>query len=133
MRLIGLDKRQQRAMPTGIETLGHIDDPAELARHYSEASVFVNPSSAEANNITKMEALACGTPVVTYDAGGAAEGINPGCGAAVAPGDFHGLADAIAACSDLSMHSCRQTAMLKFDMRRNLAAYFNLYGRLTQA
>jgi len=133
IRLIGLRKAQIRQLPDGIEGLLHISNAAELARHYSEATVFANPSLAEANNITKMEALACGTPVVTYAAGGAAEGINPGTGIAVAPGDGGALAAAVATAANGSFtaENCREAAISNYDMNLTLAGYFRLYEKLS--
>ena len=132
MRLVGLDSRRLRSLPPGIEGLGRIDSERALAAHYSEATVFVNPSSAECNNITKMEALACGTPVVAYDAGGAGEGIGPEAGRVCRAGCFDDLCSAIAESAQgrLRPEACRDTALRLFDMRRNLEAYFTLYASL---
>ena len=38
----------------------------ELARYYSDASVFVFPSKTDTYGIVMIEALACGTPVAAY-------------------------------------------------------------------
>ena len=132
MRLIGLDDKQRKQMPGGIEAFGRTGSVRELAAHYSEASVFVNASLAEGNCVTKMEALACGTPVVTYDAGGAGEDIPSDAGAVVAPGRFDLLRDAVqaAACGAYSAEACRAAAIAHFDMHTTLENYFNLYTDL---
>ena len=132
MRLIGLDSRQRRRLSPDIEGLGRINSAAELARHYSEATVFVNPTQAEGDPLTKMEALACGTPVVTYDSGGAAEGLTPETGTAVGKDCVDALARETERCATghYSAKACRELAEKRFDMRRNLSGYFDLYAEL---
>ena len=65
--LVGLGKRQIKKLPhniIGIEKTSNVD---ELARIYSTADVFVNPSVEESFSLVTAEALACGTPVVVLD------------------------------------------------------------------
>ena len=50
--------------------MGRIQDDYALAVLYSAADVMVVPSVQEAFGKTAMEALACGTPVVSFDATG---------------------------------------------------------------
>ena len=132
MRLIGLDSRQRKRLSPDIEGLGRINSAAELARHYSEATVFVNPTQAEGDPLTKMEALACGTPVVTYDSGGAAEGLTPETGTAVGKDCVDALTRETERCATghYSAKACRELAEKRFDMRRNLSGYFDLYAEL---
>lgn len=40
------------------------------AEYYSAAAVFVNPTYSDNFLTTNLEALACGTPVITYRTGG---------------------------------------------------------------
>lgn len=62
---------------SGVRTvfLGDITDPAELKRIYRSAVCFAFPSTHETMGLTKLEALACGTPVVAFDREACAEGI----------------------------------------------------------
>lgn len=131
IRLIGLTQAQIRSLPQGIEGMGRIASAGHLAAHYSEATVFANATKAESSCMTKMEALACGTPVVTYAAGGGAEGVPPEVGAAVAPGDYGALKRAVKdSPSRYNPDACRAAALRNFDMQRNLYAYFDLYETL---
>ncbi len=50
--------------------LGTLSDDVSLAALYSAADVFIAPSIQENLSNTVLEALACGTPVVSFDIGG---------------------------------------------------------------
>ena len=45
----------------------------ELAQIYTAANVFVNPTHEDNYPTVNLEAIACGTPVITYDTGGCRE------------------------------------------------------------
>jgi glycosyltransferase involved in cell wall biosynthesis len=51
-------------LPNWINSLGRVTD-AELRRLYSSADLFINPSRAEGWGLSPLEALACGTSVVS--------------------------------------------------------------------
>lgn len=60
---------QRLSAPLGeaVEWAGFVADPAALARHYREASIFVYPSvdaAGEASPVAPVEAMACGCAVV---------------------------------------------------------------------
>lgn len=48
----------------------------ELVMMYSMADVFVNPTYADMFPTVNLEALACGTPVITYRTGGSPEAVD---------------------------------------------------------
>jgi alpha-1,6-mannosyltransferase len=64
---------------------GHVTGRAELAGHLAAADVAFAPSAAETFGLSVLEALACGTPVVAANTGGAAELLAPDAGVAVPP------------------------------------------------
>lgn len=71
-------------------------DSAEmLAEYYSAADVFVLPSLAENYATTALEAMACGTPVVGFGAGGTPEQLAGGRGIVVKAGDQRAFTDAV--------------------------------------
>lgn len=51
-------------LPRRIRSLGHISSSNELARIYSLADIYINPSQSETFGMTTIEAMACGTPVI---------------------------------------------------------------------
>lgn len=71
--LIGLNDKQIRELPEGITGVKRTNSKTELAEWYSEADVFVNPTWEDNYPTTNLEAIACGTPVVTFDSGGSGE------------------------------------------------------------
>lgn len=135
IRLIGLTKRQIAALPGGIEGCERVDSPAELRRHYAEATVLVSLSHGESLGMVSLEAQACGAPVVMYDAGGCAETIAPDTGMAVARGDVAAAAracEAIAAgLTRFSPQACRANVAARFDRVANFSKYLALYESLT--
>ena len=76
--LVGLNKKQiesiNKAAPN-IVALPRTSSAHELAKIYSAADVFVNPTYEDTFPTVNMEAEACGTPVITYDTGGCRETI----------------------------------------------------------
>jgi alpha-1,6-mannosyltransferase len=73
---------------------GHLADRHDLARRISAADVALSVCPGETFGLAVLEALACGTPVVTADRGGARELVDAGSGAwaSAEPG---ALADAV--------------------------------------
>ena len=78
--LVGTDADTAKNLPDRIITIQRTNNINELAEIYSAADVFVNPTREEVLGLVNIEALACGTPVVTFDAGGSPECIDDTCG-----------------------------------------------------
>lgn len=71
--LVGLNDEQIRSMPPNIIGLGKTNSARELAEVYTAADVFFNPTYEDNYPTVNLEAEACGTPVISYDTGGAKE------------------------------------------------------------
>ena len=74
--MIGLSEEQVSSLPDGIIKLTRTSDQSELAAWYTAADVFVNPTLEEVLGMTNIEALSCGTPVITFQTGGSPETIS---------------------------------------------------------
>lgn len=132
MRLIGLSRSQIRRLPPGIEGLGRVGDPVQLARHYSEARVLCGASRAESFGMALAEAVACGTPVAAYDNTAVGELVVPSTGLLVPDGDVEALARAVRSLADnpidpLTLHSHIEAA---FSQPRMTQACLRLYEML---
>jgi glycosyltransferase involved in cell wall biosynthesis len=82
-------------IPTGdrVVRLGYVAEE-DLAALYSNADLFLYPSLYEGFGFPVIEAMACGTPVVTSSTSSLAE-IGEGASLLVDPGDTGAIADAI--------------------------------------
>ena len=131
--LIGLSEEQLKQLPTDIIGLTRTESVEELAKWYSVADVFVNPTYEDTYPTTNLEAISCGTPVVTYRTGGSPESITSSTGRVVDKGDIAGLAKAIeelcAENREEIQSVCREYAVVHFDKKECFEKYIELYER----
>ncbi|MDE7160952.1 MAG: glycosyltransferase [Muribaculaceae bacterium] len=132
--LVGLKDEQIKSLPEGITGMGRTRGVEELRDLYRQAAVFVNPTHNDTFPTVNIEALACGTPVVTYRTGGSPEAVDGDTGLVVEKGDVASLARAVMKVidnpKDFSPENCRSRAVREFDMRRQFGRYVDLYDSL---
>lgn len=95
--LIGWNEKNQKLLQglTNVVTLPNTSSTDLLAEYYSLADVFVLPSLAENYATVTLESMACGTPVVGFDAGGIPEQLQGNRGIAVETGNQEALNHAV--------------------------------------
>ena len=93
--LVGTDEAVDRKLPGNIVSIHRTADPHELAELYTAADLFVNPTRQDNFPTVNLEALACGTPVLTFRTGGSPEAIDADCGMVVEKDDIDALERAI--------------------------------------
>lgn len=95
--LIGKMKpeEKEKCELAGCYVVGLTQSVDELIAWYQRADVFVNPTIEDNFPTTNLEALAAGTPVVTYRTGGSPEAIDENTGIVVEKYDIKSLAAAI--------------------------------------
>lgn len=130
--LVGLLEQQINDLPKGIKGVSRTNSVEELAKLYSEANVFINPTYADSFPSVNMESLACGTPVITYNTGGSPEIIDEKTGVVIKQGDINGLILAIKKMKEKSLSSqdCRKRAADCFDKEKRFSDYVNFYEEL---
>ena len=69
--LVGI--KRQDVNSNRIICIAKTDSQKQLAEIYTAADVFLNPTREDNFPTVNIEALACGTPVLSYGAGGSAE------------------------------------------------------------
>ena len=90
---------------------GYVDDRGLLSRLIAAADVALSVCPSETFGLAVLEALACGTPVVTADRGGPA--LVDGASGAWAPPDPAALADAVLAVASRPVGARRAAARLR--------------------
>lgn len=73
--LVGTDNKVDRKLPESILSIHRTGNQRELAEIYSAADLFVNPTREDSYPTVNMEAIACGTPVITFRTGGSPESL----------------------------------------------------------
>lgn len=130
--LVGLNKKQKDSLPHGITGVLRTNDQRELVDLYSQSHVFINPTYADTFPTTNLEALACGTPVITYNTGGSPEALSTDTGFIVEQGDIIALAETIKEMKEhpLSWKTCRYRVEQYFDKNKCFLKYASLYENL---
>lgn len=130
--LVGLTPKQISSLPKGINGIQRTQNIEELVQLYSDADVFLNSTYSDNFPTTNVEALACGTPVITYRTGGSPEAIDKKTGVVVEQGDVNGLVEAIYRMKEnpLSSADCRKRAEECFDKDKCFEKYIELYENL---
>lgn len=132
--LVGLTEAQIRSLPEGIKGITRTQNVAELADIYRQATVFVNPTYNDSFPTVNLEALACGTPVVTYRTGGSPEAVDEKTGIVVEKGDLNALVHSI---NEILNHpekynntNCRKRAETHFNKDIQFTKYIDLYEEI---
>lgn len=127
--LLGIDENTRKNLPENIKTIQKITDQYKLAQYYSAADIFINPTLEDNYPTTNLEAIACGTPVITYDTGGSPESVTADVGKVVEQNNTIGLCEAIDSVSrELEKYSINCQKKSEEFCRNNMCqAYVNLY------
>ena len=132
--LVGLNKKQIDELPKGVTGLERTESIGELAMLYSSANALINLTYADSFPTVNLEALACGTPIVTYRTGGSPEAIDEKTGIVVEQGDVSAIANAVAKMCSLNReqlkNDCRARAEKGFNRNDRFEDYMNLYNEV---
>lgn len=130
--LVGLNEKQINQIPPEIIGIPKTNNSTELAELYTAAMVFINPTYSDNFPTTNIEALACGTPVITYNTGGSPEAIDKETGYIIRQGDIHSLLKTISYLSDnpISSQVCRERAEKLYNKDNRFMEYIKLYEEL---
>ena len=129
--LVGTNDETDKLLPSNIISIHRTNNQKELAEIYTAADVLANPTRQDTFPTVNIEALACGTPVVTFKAGGSPEIIDESTGTVVEKNDIDAFEKAIITACDgkiLASEACLSRAK-KFNKDEKFKEYLDLYLR----
>lgn len=132
--LVGTNNNVDDILPESIISIHRTASQSKLAEIYTVADVFVNPTREEAFGLVNIEALACGTPGITFDTGGSPECFDEGCGCVVAKDDINSMEKEIIRICETrpySIEACIERAS-HFDKNEKFKEYIKLYEVLNE-
>ncbi len=128
--LVGVDDSLKEQLGNGFITIRRTNSKEELAQIYSAADVFANPTREDTFPTVNVEALACGTPIITFPTGGSPEIINNTCGIVTNTSTSIDMVEGVLCMYKVSPlfseESCCQRAK-QFEQKNCFEAYVKLY------
>lgn len=121
--LVGLTRGQIANMPNNILGIEKTNSIKELAEIYTAADLFLNLSLCENYPTVNLEAIACDTPVITYETGGSPESASY-YGKSVPKGDLGKLVEAIVHYKGMTKKT------MNVDYMNVVLKYLELYGEM---
>ena len=133
--IIGCDENEIKACENDPRIIckGYIKNRSQLASLYAQGDVFLNLTHIDNLPTVNMEALSCGTPVITFDAGGSGElVVNGKTGFVVDVDDATGIIEALNRVrqGEIQSADCRRYAEKEFDKNSNFEKYLHLYDEI---
>jgi len=133
--LVGVSAKDKMKLPKTIIGIERTENVQELISLYSAANVFFNPTWEDNFPTVNLEALSCGTPIVTYQTGGSSESITPETGNVVPRGDLTASAKIIKSICESRkkrfQKACRERVVMLFSKQKMLDNYMQLYNSLS--
>lgn len=133
--LVGTIRKRTYSFPANISLIPNTTNSLQLVELYSVADVFLNLTWQDNYPTTNLEAIACGTPVITYNTGGSVESVVENeTGFIVSQGDFNTLLKRIYQIKERGKEAfctaCRNYAEKHFSAKDRFEEYFQLYDSL---
>lgn len=129
--MVGLNEKQKKGLPKNIIGITRTNNVKELVEIYSESDVFVNLTLEDNFPTTNLEALACGTPIITFDTGGSVESVDDSCGFVVKKYDISQIITKFRSIKDGNSLNISRNAIERannfYDKNEKFKEYIDLY------
>jgi glycosyltransferase involved in cell wall biosynthesis len=135
--IVGISKKQQENLIDGITGITRTSNIDELIKYYSNAFCLINPTYSDNFPTVNLEAIACGTPVITYNIGGSPEAIDDKTGFVVEKGDIKGVVEKVEALKGLNYEkiskACRLRAEELYDKKTRYLDYLRVFEGMVKS
>ena len=126
--LVGLTEKQIEELPDTIIGIKRTQNIQELVGIYTRANVFFNPTYEDNFPTTNLEAIACGTPVITYNTGGSPEAVTEKTGVICKAGDIESVKSKIVDCISKKI----KIENKQYDYKQMVDCYIELYRKIVK-
>lgn len=126
--LVGTDEQVDKQLPINIISIHRTQNKTELAEIYTASDLFIIPTREDNYPTVNMEAIACGTPVLTFRTGGSPEMIDDKTGIVVDTENIDSLVREIERiCNEMpyTQEDCLRRAT-QFEAQRCFIEYLDL-------
>lgn len=130
--MVGTNDETDKLLPENILSIHKTFNQQQLVEIYTAADLFITPTREDNFPTVNIEALACGTPVLTYRTGGSPEIINEKCGSVVEKNDYEAFKNEIIRIEKerpYSEQDCISRAK-EFDMNKKFSEYTELFKQI---
>ena len=130
--MVGTNEETDKLLPENILSIHKTFNQQQLVEIYTAADLFITPTREDNFPTVNIEALACGTPVLTYRTGGSPEIINEKCGSVVEKNDYEAFKNEIIRIEKerpYSKQDCIDRAK-EFDMNKKFSEYTELFKQI---
>lgn len=132
--LVGVSEEKAKELPANIIPIPRVESKENLAQYYSMADILLNLSYAETFGMTTAEAMACGTPGISYNRTACPEVLSEDTGIIVEPGNIEQVVAGIESIKERGKYSysekCRQRVLDNFDFKKVNQKFLNIYDDL---
>lgn len=119
-------------LPSNIIHINKTHDKTELAKLYTLSDLFVNTTYEDNFPTVNLEALACGTPIITYNTGGSPEILDSTCGCVVEKGNIDLMIKEIKRICETKPYA-KDSCIIrskKYNMIDTFKNYVNIYNNM---
>lgn len=102
--VVGINENRKEKLPKNIIAIPKTNNVKELVKIYSAADIFVNPTLEDNFPTTNLEAISCGTMVITFNTGGSVESVNNECGFIVRENNAESIINIVNYCYDKGLN-----------------------------
>lgn len=124
--MVGVNDKQAEELPDSIIAIKKTNSVEELAEIYNAADVFFNFAYEDNFPTVNLEAMACGTPVITYRTGGSIEPITKDNGFVVDQGDYMKALELVEGAKRLPRDQIADSSK-QYDAKKKYSEYIDLY------
>lgn len=113
-------KESPYGLPSNYIPISFIEKDEDVAKYYSMADLFVFPSVFDTMSNTCLEALACGTPLLTFDISGMPYLMDDTVGSMIPPFDILRMAEIVQRVekkTEQTIRTCRAYVLRRYDNR----------------